>query len=48
MSATEIRDFHLEKGHALKDEVVLILHNIDESWRDQDIKKFMSGILGTR
>ena len=38
---TEIRDFHQERERKPKDEVVLIVHNIDQLWTDKDFEEFL-------
>ena len=45
---TEIRDFVIEKEASTKDEVLLIVHNIDELWKDIDFYTFLRDLMGTR
>ena len=42
---TEIRDFHQERELRPKDEVVLVVHNIDQLWTDKDFEDFLRPLM---
>jgi hypothetical protein len=42
---TEIRDFHQDSQIRAKDEVVMIIHNIDQLWTDKDFEDFLRPLM---
>ena len=45
---TEMRDFKNDRDLKTKDEVVMIVHNIDPLWTSREFQTFLRDILGTR
>lgn len=42
---SEIRDFHQDSQIRVKDEVVMIIHNIDQLWTDKDFEDFLRPLM---